>query len=232
MEEQERQKGIDQAEPRLLYHYTDQKGLLGIIENKCLWATHSQFLNDLSEYQIAFDALQKKIRTERNDNWANLLSSFLLARQIKGIFVSSFSHERKADSLTMWRGYSAPLGGYSIGFDRLVLNLIANEIRTSEEKRWAELGKCFYTDPENSSLAESLEKQVESDWNDPTGTGTLRPNIMEYVKLAALAKHIAFEEEDEWRIVVFDERGSEIRTDEISPRQVHDSSLFGGFVER
>lgn len=32
-----------------LYHYTTQQGLLGILENKCIWATHYKFLNDYSE---------------------------------------------------------------------------------------------------------------------------------------------------------------------------------------
>ncbi|MCX7110673.1 MAG: hypothetical protein NTX45_11215 [Proteobacteria bacterium] len=32
-----------------LYHYTTLQGLFGIIETKCLWATHYKFLNDYSE---------------------------------------------------------------------------------------------------------------------------------------------------------------------------------------
>lgn len=221
MEEQDGQQSDVQPEPELLYHYTDQKGLLGIIENKCLWATHSQFLNDLSEYRIAFGALLKKIRTERTDDWAVLQSRFLRARQMKGIFVSSFSDEKKGDSLAMWRGYSAATGGYSIGFDRLVLNDIAKEHFTSDKKCWVELGKCSYDDPEESSLAERLERIVESAWKESlekisasasndllkNAIRSLPVNIMEYVKLAAFAKHKAFEEEKEWRIVIIVEEG-------------------------
>jgi hypothetical protein len=32
-----------------LYHYTTWDGLLGILQNHCLWATHCKFLNDYSE---------------------------------------------------------------------------------------------------------------------------------------------------------------------------------------
>jgi len=32
-----------------LYHYTTLQGLLGIINEKCIWATHYKFLNDYSE---------------------------------------------------------------------------------------------------------------------------------------------------------------------------------------
>lgn len=33
----------------VLYHYTTQEGLIGILESNCLWATHYKFLNDYSE---------------------------------------------------------------------------------------------------------------------------------------------------------------------------------------
>jgi hypothetical protein len=182
MGDQEFQQAAGQNEPELLYHYTDQKGLLGIIKDKCLWATHSQFLNDLSEYRIVFDALQKKIKAERNSNWANLLSGFLRARQMKGVFVSSFSDEQQGDSLAMWRGYSATAGGYSIGFDRLALKIIASKLFPSGGKNWVDLVKCIYIDPEDSSFAEGLERRVESAWNSPTNALRRFPiNIMEYV---------------------------------------------------
>ena len=231
MEEQETQQTEEEPKPTLLYHYTDQNGLHGIIENKCIRATHSQFLNDLSEYRIVFDALLKKIKIERTDNWAVLQSWFLRARQMKGIFVSSFSDEKKGDSLAMWRGYSAATGGYSIGFDRLVLNEIAKEHFTSDKKCWVELGKCFYVDPEESSLAERFERMVESAWKESlekmsasasndllkNALRSMPVNIMEYVKLAAFAKHEAFNEEMEWRIVIFVEDGP--RSERIKFRQ-------------
>jgi hypothetical protein len=41
--------------PQSLYHYTDQGGLLGIIENKELWATKVQYMNDATEFGRAVD---------------------------------------------------------------------------------------------------------------------------------------------------------------------------------
>lgn len=40
-----------------LYHYTNWAGLLGIIENQTLWATHYKFLNDYSEIVLFRDKL-------------------------------------------------------------------------------------------------------------------------------------------------------------------------------
>lgn len=39
---------ISETYPRL-YHYTNEKGLHGILENQCIWATHYKFMNDYSE---------------------------------------------------------------------------------------------------------------------------------------------------------------------------------------
>jgi len=53
MEEQEPQQAEVQPKPEgLLYHYTNQKGLLGILKEKCIWATHLRYLNDMSEGEI------------------------------------------------------------------------------------------------------------------------------------------------------------------------------------
>jgi hypothetical protein len=53
----------------LLYHYTDQHGLVGIIERLELWATNLGCLGDLSEFAHGLDYL----RNVRNDIIDNLL---------------------------------------------------------------------------------------------------------------------------------------------------------------
>ncbi len=41
--------------PSILYHYTTQKGLLGIIQSKTIWATDILYLNDTMELKYAVD---------------------------------------------------------------------------------------------------------------------------------------------------------------------------------
>jgi hypothetical protein len=42
------------AQPsRLLYHYTDPTGMLGILQGQTIWATDAQYLNDTHEVQLA-----------------------------------------------------------------------------------------------------------------------------------------------------------------------------------
>jgi hypothetical protein len=51
VEEQEHKSDRNAAKPKgLLYHYTDQSGLLGILDSKSIWATHIRYLNDASEF--------------------------------------------------------------------------------------------------------------------------------------------------------------------------------------
>jgi hypothetical protein len=62
MEEQEPQQTGNSPKPEeLLYHYTDQAGLDGILSSGCMWATHYEFLNDLSEREHGFSVFSKAI---------------------------------------------------------------------------------------------------------------------------------------------------------------------------
>jgi hypothetical protein len=144
MEEQEHLDAVDRSKPEgLLYHYTDQKGLLGIIENKCIWATHVRYLNDESEFIAAWEkswnTLQEKIRQKElpgkdpafrqslegmfrdtrqriraNDNQKGAYYVFCLTDD-----GASDSHKFgfDGDRLSQWRGYSRGGYGFSLGFD-------------------------------------------------------------------------------------------------------------------
>ena len=138
MEEQEPQQTGNQPKPEgLLYHYTDQKGLLGIIRDKCIWATHLRYLNDTSEGKIVFPVVLDELNSRVNSD-AMMLSFGMQPLKRSGkiecedeeilsqgvamlswvtsqdVFVTSFSE--KGNLLSQWRAYSGGSGGYSIGF--------------------------------------------------------------------------------------------------------------------
>jgi hypothetical protein len=54
----------------LLYHYTSEQGLLGIIGNDNIRATHIRFLNDSTEFREAFTEKYVRILAFI---WANLI---------------------------------------------------------------------------------------------------------------------------------------------------------------
>jgi hypothetical protein len=66
MEEQELQPREEQAKPELLYHYTTQHGLLGILKQKCIWATHIRYLNDTSEGNIVSRVIFEEFSSRYN----------------------------------------------------------------------------------------------------------------------------------------------------------------------
>jgi hypothetical protein len=49
---------------RSLFHYTTAQGLLGIIEDHCLFATHADFSNDSSECKLVLPYLKKNLAAE------------------------------------------------------------------------------------------------------------------------------------------------------------------------
>jgi len=54
--EEQSQLSMQEAPDGLLYHYTDEKGLYGILDSGEIWATHYRFLNDLAERKGRFRA--------------------------------------------------------------------------------------------------------------------------------------------------------------------------------
>ena len=45
----------------VLYHYTTQDGLLGILRDRELWATDIRFFNDSKELQLVLDAAARRL---------------------------------------------------------------------------------------------------------------------------------------------------------------------------
>ena len=59
---------LDRQPPERLYHYnhyTTTAGLLGIIQQQEIWATHTQYLNDLREFRHAVDIVRDELKRMR-----------------------------------------------------------------------------------------------------------------------------------------------------------------------
>ncbi len=113
----------------LIYHYTTQSGLLGIINSGEIWATHFRHLNDLQEFVYAMDPLRRRVEELADGRWSEEeITRAMKAIQIENdavkrvdlendlnLFVASFSEV--PDSLPQWRAYAHSEAGYSLGFD-------------------------------------------------------------------------------------------------------------------
>ncbi len=119
----------------VIYHYTTEEGLRGILESQCLWATHFQYLNDTEEIQHILKQIEiyrrKLPKTETREFFCNFavetISEFYLSKEKKkaDFYVTCFSED--ADSRTMWENSDWGFR-YAICFCMDALNdLVASE---------------------------------------------------------------------------------------------------------
>lgn len=72
---------ISEIYPRL-YHYTNEQGLYGILENQCVWATHYKFLNDYSEIVLFREKLIEFLYPSTLDFYKELIPKYPNAQQV------------------------------------------------------------------------------------------------------------------------------------------------------
>lgn len=189
----------------ILYHYTTQTGLLGILGTERLWCTDIRFLNDSRELvhtlDVAKTLLEARVRKVTSpraklfDGWANRLW------QLKDypIYVVSFSQEE--DLLSQWRAYCNPTG-FAIGFGAFELMKLLETIPLP-----GNLLKCIYDVREQQEHLEYaldfLGDRFEKDAASAEAAETVSRCFFGFLLTAAACfKNPGFEEEKEWRLVV------------------------------
>jgi len=191
--------------PPLLYHYTDQNGLLGIIKKNEIWATHHQCLNDTQEFLHAKGLIRGEIDRlceSANSDIRSLLEAMRTTLDGKGnedvnLYIASFSED--GDSLPQWRAYGGQTAGFALGFwgGRLVL---------PERFR---MRRCIYNPEKQSEVVQHIVTAVvERTLNLMPAVGTSNARLtagmglcLELHRFALIFKHKKFEEEKEWRVV-------------------------------
>lgn len=177
----------------LLYHYTSQAGLLGILLKKEIWASKVHYLNDSEEFRYAYKRLKDRLKKRKGEPFDEIPR--WVENEYVNIFVCSFTKE--GDLLSQWRAYCPPGGGYGIGFKSKYLCSCA-------EHGQFELGKCIYDQKIQDGLIDDLldrtleyyKKNGASGWEGMSG-----PMKVQFYRLACLFKHRTFYEEQEWRLV-------------------------------
>jgi hypothetical protein len=192
--------------PTPLYHYTSQHGLLGIIQNRVIWATNLLFLNDTMEFKYAVQMLQKRIENlkkeldqeeyEYLDDTSQTFTRFdnSFFQKYSGIYTCSFSE--RGDQLSQWRGYCPDGSGFSIGFDfNYLLEFTLNEQNFV-------LVQCEYDVKKQEELIDKFLNRVIDYFrrdNDDIFKNWMQWG--EFLELAPRMKHPKFQEEKEWRLV-------------------------------
>jgi hypothetical protein len=197
--------------PEVLYHYTTQSGLLGIVNGREIWASHTQYLNDVREFKHAVNVVEEELFNMKlgppHHDKRELLNEMEegLKGGIEGINVCVCSFSAAGDVLSQWRAYGGGASGFSIGFSGALLRAVSDEMNF-----W--LVPVLYDEDEQRAivrtlledvLAENLRRRTQS-----TADGNREPgqppggNLVAYLnRYAPILKHKSFSEECEWRIV-------------------------------
>ena len=225
---------IDDAPRReeLLYHYTDQKGLQGILENDCLWATHHRFLNDASECQgaldffLAIDQIYSKEQETSPTYWIALRASLEKLTHLADPYFVSFSEEGEVsqfsgDRLSQWRGYALNRQGFSLGFEADYLKKLAENL-TTDLRLATLLLPCVYDDEVKAKVVKGIlqdhaaaferisqersalsQPRTEGIIDDPSWRSIFRELQTSFLSYTSAFKHEGFKEENEWRLVLY-----------------------------
>jgi len=213
--------------PKLLYHYTDTRGFMGIVSNHELWASRIDFLNDTSELSYSRNLLKARLdhfRRQLKDAEEMRLLDWLEAsgpdfvREYFKVYAIALSS--KDDDVSQWRGYSGGLGGYSIGFDFTEVGLATSifEARKKLEPRMIEM--VYDADKQTECLDDLLQLMMEVFRALRTDTD---PNFIrdigrficqDIINLLAdyliRFKNSVFHEEKEWRLVILGNVGEDV----------------------
>ena len=208
------------VEAPVLHHYTDSFGVQGIISSNSLWATATQFSNDLSEIEYAVsvgaEIIGEMWRDKKNlSPWEELLVAHLLRlldtplHSFGQPFIVSFCEE--GDLLSQWRAYGAA-SGFSLAFRPLYQR---DTVRLVCKGGFRTMVKKVVYDPKKQRarlrfLFEHLTKLVNGFSFAPTSPRGASAHvelslilILEMTDWACAVKHSAFSEEKEWRIITY-----------------------------
>ncbi|MGX9291016.1 DUF2971 domain-containing protein [Bacillus sp. A015] len=202
-----------------LYHYTSVYGLEGIMDGKEVWVSHTDFLNDKTERlyseNILLDLIEKKIKAELSDELKEHPNVNALLDKIKESFQKKFaptfvlSLSTNKDSNLLWSNYSKD-DGYNIKFDPEFLRF-SEYIQEDDNLGEAVVfkSKVIYDEEKHIvALSELADIYVEHFlFNHEQSAEEYEINLVNmhiaFQVMASFFKDSCFQQEEEWRIVLF-----------------------------
>lgn len=209
--------------PDTVCHYTDSRGLHGILACGSIWLTSFKFMNDYTEFKYGLAVLGKKLRQFLDPknydpqfiDMCKRIWSFLQTESEDPVLKPYvFCLTEKKDHLSQWRGYAEFGKGFCV-------ELRVSEIQRVNSSVPLYFGKVQY----DEQMLEGLMAELVQQWlelcsstakkNDNTIPAPEARDLALLLMQAAYAlaikmKHPGFENEAEWRLFTFVPRGSGI----------------------
>jgi hypothetical protein len=108
-----------QRVPARLHHYTSLKSLIGIVDQKEIWFTNIEYLNDISEFREGKELFLQTLATAE-EKFLSPQTYRAIRRYVEDYVTPydlfSFSVSEKRDSLEQWRAYANAESGVMITF--------------------------------------------------------------------------------------------------------------------
>ena len=205
--------------PPIIYHYTNDLGLRGILETGQLWLTDIFNLNDPSELSHGFSHGIKTMNAKAANGppeskiFAKNFAAFAQQKAIREsahYFLCSFSS--CGDDLGQWRAYADNGRGYALGFDAKILE----DGFTKDGETPIPNNSTFYVTYKDSQLVE-IHRQIIEKMFDlislPRGQGLQSAAINVYMaelqmlltlhtlRTSLFFKHEAYINEQEYRFL-------------------------------
>ena len=204
--------------PPVLYHYTSMNGLLGIVHSGKIWASDSRYLNDATD-SIYLTTVLKRYVAKRivstsgadKEAYEELLAELEKPTEFD-VFVASFS--ANGDLLSQWRAYCQGGIGFSIGFDSSALRTGYVSEPSADKSQFVsgQLKHVRYLRSEDDSSADEILRDCGAFANSlvPIISKLATPELVSLATATAksvaifapMFKDIAFEEEQEWRLIL------------------------------
>ena len=198
--------------PPLLYHYTDIHGLYGIMENRCFWASNVNFINDAEEYNYGISQVKQSVESLDGHNKLKDEIKFFqfLSGKKQHIYCMSFCENK--DLLSQWRGYGKGGVAFSIGIKNLSYSFAVGKMPGIHGDA------LFPAYPRKIIYDQSTISKVIFEWIElAQGKAFVdllchhkdrdRIQMSMWEALAntlPLFKHNSFQEEQEWRYIIFE----------------------------
>ena len=192
--------------PYAVYHYTDAGSLNAILEAGRIWASDLRYLAGSRETDFVRELIRDHLRKRARVSDPVLREFCEKAEQrldprtwARSIFATCFC--QNGDALGQWRAYAGPRGGYAVGLRSQAL---------SDAGRYpaATLRKVIYDPERQNALLSGLLDRAMFALRSPDGQGQEGMEaVLDFltdhmVELVACFKHVAFKEDEEWRLLV------------------------------
>jgi hypothetical protein len=211
--------------PTMIYHYTNDAGLRGILESGKIWLTDVFSLNDPSElshgFSQAIDIMKRRAADgpPETKTFAQIVEAFGTQGGLRAVahyFTCSLSSD--GDDLGQWRAYGDDGRGYSIGFDTKMFE--DGFVRDSSPGHWS--NSTFWVTYDDAQLVELQGQIVDSMFrliSLPRGRDLESAVMHAYmdnlevsyllhaVRTVLFFKHEAYANEKEYRLLQIDRAG-------------------------